>query len=333
MCDNTQFAKCAKGRDRKADDRFFPFFVDQRPATGGNCREQSDMSTPDLVGYSHDFLAEFIHLYRSFPCLWQVRYKGYKDRLLRNRAYDALVQKLREVNPVADRETVIRKINTLRTAFRREYKKVQSSLKMVHNPRQRYRSSLWYYDILKFVAEQNEAGPLDEEKDVKNALLARPTDLSHEEMMSVQTDVDKIEPPSPAPSPAASSAPAFQPIILETEGSYVRISNSASAEPLVRRKSSCHQQQQESFPDRQSKDSACELSPRQFASCVTGDDHFETFGRYVAGKLKKSMPRQSIIAEKVIAEVLSRANLGTLEETTSLTEKVPSRCFLVMGDR
>lgn len=147
----------------------------------------------------------------------------------------------------------------------------------------------------------------------------------------MQTDVDKIEPPSPAPSPGASSAPAFQPIILETEGSYVRrISNSASTEPLARRK--CHQQQQESFPDRQPKDSACELSPRQFASCVT-DDHFETFGRYVAGKLKKSMPRQSIIAEKVIAEVLSRANLGTLEDTTSLTEKVPSRCFLVMGDR
>ena len=140
------------------------------------------MSTSDLVGYSHDFLAEFIHLYRSFPCLWQVRYKGYKDRLLRNRAYDALVQKLREVNPVADRETVIRKINTLRTAFRREYKKVRSSQKMVHNPRQRYRSSLWYYDILKFVAEQNEAGPLDEERDVKNA-LAHPTDLTQEEMM------------------------------------------------------------------------------------------------------------------------------------------------------
>ncbi|XP_043524036.1 uncharacterized protein LOC122536060 [Frieseomelitta varia] len=320
MCESTPFPKCVN-RDRKADDRFFPPFLVDRPS--------SNMSTSDLVGYSHDFLAEFIHLYRSFPCLWQVRYKGYKDRLLRNRAYDALVQKLREVNPVADRETVIRKINTLRTAFRREYKKVRSSQKMVHNPRQRYRSSLWYYDILKFVAEQNEAGPLDEERDVKNA-LAHPTDLSQEEMMSVQTDVDKIEPPSPAPSPAASSAPAFQPIILETEGSYVRrISNSASAEPLVRRK--CHQQQ-ESFPDRQPKDSPCELSPRQFASCVT-DDHFETFGRYVAGKLKKSMPRQSIIAEKVIAEVLSRANLGTLEETTSLTEKVPSRCFLVMGDR
>ncbi|XP_031771664.1 uncharacterized protein LOC100869942 [Apis florea] len=279
------------------------------------------MSTSDLIGYSHDFLAEFIQLYRSFPCLWQIKYKGYKDRLLRNRAYDALVQKLREVNPIADRETVIRKINTLRTAFRREYKKVRSSQRMVQNPRQRYKSSLWYYDILKFVAEQNETSPLDEERDVKNALV-NPTDFSQEEMMSVQTDVDKIEPPSPVPSPGASSVPAFQPIIFE--GSYARrISNTAQTDYLRRK------YQQENFQDHQPKESSRELSPRHFASC---DDHFETFGRYVAGKLRKSMPRQSIIAEKIIAEVLLRANFGTLEETTCLTEKVPSRCFLVMGD-
>lgn len=130
------------------------------------------MASPDLIGYTHDFLTEFIQLYRSFPCLWQVRYKGYKDRLLRNRAYDSLVLKLREVNPVADKETVIRKINTLRTAFRREYKKVRSSHRMVKNPRLRYRSSLWYYDILKFVAEQNEGSTAEEDRDiVKNPTI------------------------------------------------------------------------------------------------------------------------------------------------------------------
>lgn len=53
---------------------------------------------------------------------------------------------------------------------------------MVQNPRQRYKSSLWYYDILKFVAEQNETNTLDEERDVKNALV-NPTDLSQEEIM------------------------------------------------------------------------------------------------------------------------------------------------------
>lgn len=143
---------------------------------------------------------------------------------------------------------------------------------------------------------------------------------------SVQTDVDKIEPPSPVPSPGASSVPAFQPIILETEGSYARRISNAAQTDYMRRK--C---QQENFQDRQPpKESSHELSPRHFTSY---DDHFEIFGRYVAGKLRKSMPRQSIIAEKIIAEVLLRANLGTLEEATCLTEKVPSRCFLVMGDR
>ncbi|XP_053979761.1 uncharacterized protein LOC128896643 [Hylaeus anthracinus] len=284
------------------------------------------MSNPDLVGYTHDFLTEFIHLYRSYPCLWQVRYRGYKDRLLRNRAYDALVQKLREVNPLADRETVIRKINTLRTAFRREYKKVRSSQRMVKNPRQRYRSSLWYYDILKFVAEQNEGTSLDVEKDTfKNDSM--PADGYHEEMF-VQADVSKIEPPSPVASPEPSPDPTFQPVILETEGSYARrISSSVSAVDTLRRK-----HQQDGFQDRQTKEPNHDVSSRQFAACVS-DDEFETFGRYVASKLRKSMPRQSIIAEKVIADVLLRANLGTLDESTSITEKVPSRCFLVMGDR
>ncbi|XP_076659402.1 uncharacterized protein LOC143362815 isoform X2 [Halictus rubicundus] len=274
------------------------------------------MASPDLVGYTHDFLTEFIQLYRSFPCLWQVRYKGYKDRLLRNRAYDALVLKLREVNPLADKETVIRKINTLRTAFRREYKKVRSSQRMVNNPRLRYRSSLWYYDILKFVAEQNEAPSTEDDLDMKNPAF-------------VQADVDKIEPPSPVPSREASPEPTFQPVILETEGSYTRrVSSSVSGVDGFKRKL-----QQENYPgDRPTKEPARETSPRPFATCVT-DDEFDTFGRYVASKLRKSMPRQSIIAEKVIADVLLRANLGTLDETTSLTEKVPSRCFLVMGDR
>lgn len=283
------------------------------------------MSNTDLIGYTHDFLTEFIQLYRSFPCLWQVRFKGYKDRLLRNRAYDALVQKLREVNPIADRETVIRKINTLRTAFRREYKKVRSSQRMVKNPRQRYKSSLWYYDILKFVAEQNEGTSLEEDRDFKNVPF--PSDVCQEEMF-VQTDVSKIEPPSPEPSPEVSPDPTFQPVILETEGSYARrISSSALPVDPLRRK-----YQQENFQERQPKEQTRDLSPRQFATCVTDDD-FETFGRYVANKLRKSMPRQSIIAEKIIADVLLRANLGSLEESTCLTEKVPSRCFLVMGDR
>ncbi|XP_031847777.1 uncharacterized protein LOC116433635 [Nomia melanderi] len=284
------------------------------------------MASPDLIGYTHDFLTEFIQLYRSFPCLWQVRYKGYKDRLLRNRAYDALVLKLREVNPVADKETVIRKINTLRTAFRREYKKVRSSHRMVKNPRLRYRSSLWYYDILKFVAEQNEGSSAEEDRDiVKNPTI--PMD-GYQEPMFVQTEVDKIEPPSPVPSPEASPDPNFQPVILETEGSYARrISSSVSGVDVFKKKL-----QQENYQDRQSNDPTREASPRPFAACVT-DDEFDTFGRYVANKLRKSMPRQSIIAEKIIADVLLRANLGTLDETTSLTEKVPSRCFLVMGDR
>ncbi|XP_026675196.1 uncharacterized protein LOC108632069 isoform X2 [Ceratina calcarata] len=256
-------------------------------------------------------------------CKPPVRYRGYKDRILRNRCYDTLVHKLREVNPLADRETVIRKINTLRTAFRREYKKVRSSEWTVQDPRHRYKSSLWYYDLLKFVAEQNETCPVDDGGGDANNTAAHPAELSQDEILPVQTDVNKMEPPSPVPS--LEVVPPFQPIILETEGSYAE---RGSPDSLGRN----YNHRESTFQDHQTTEQSHELSPRHFASCVTDDD-FETFGRYVAGKLRKSMLRQSIIAEKIIADVLLRANLGTLEETTCLTEKVPSRCFLIMDDR
>ena len=46
----------------------------------------------------------------------------------------------------------------------------------------------------------------------------------------------------------------------------------------------------------------------------------ERFGAYVVSKLRRSQRKQIIIAEKVIAEVLMRANLGTLDESTMLTD-------------
>lgn len=252
---------------------------------------------------------------------------------MRNRAYDALVQKLREVNPVADRETVIRKINTLRTAFRREYKKVRSSQRMVKNPRHRYRSSLWYYDILKFVVEQNEprvlrgavgAPPNVDEERCPNDGSMQP-DGSQEEM-SIQSDIGKVETASPLPSPSATPLPNFQPVILETEGTYGRRFGSPSMPDTSRRK-----YQSEIYQDHQPKETICEVTPKQYATCHVGDD-FDTFGHYVASKLRKSVPRQSIIAEKLIADVLLRANLGILDENTCLSDKVPPRCFLVTGD-
>ncbi|KAK2580359.1 hypothetical protein KPH14_010603 [Odynerus spinipes] len=295
---------------------------------GTGLRGFKDMSSADC-GYTHDFLTEFIQLYRALPCLWQVRCKGYKDRLLRNRAYDVLAQKLREVNESADRDTVIRKINTLRTAFRREYKKVLRSQYTVEEPQEQYKPSLWYYDLLKFVTEQNdeELGMKNEESSDENVGLA----LSTDETTPIQTNIEKIEPPSPVPS--RSNTPSnFRPVILQTEGSYGLEYSLPTMMDLPSSKKRKHTAACVRDRCTDTQPAYTDISPKQIVGCPVEED-LKTFGLYVASKLKKSTERQCIIAERIIAEVLLRANFGTLDENTTLTEKSSSHCCLVMSDR
>ncbi|XP_011499285.1 PREDICTED: uncharacterized protein LOC105363316 [Ceratosolen solmsi marchali] len=108
------------------------------------------------------FLSEFIEIYQACPCLWKYSCRDYRNRFVKDRAYATLVDKMREVDPRADKNSVIRKINALRTAFRREYKKMRKSKVGVCNgqTRKRYTTSLWYYDLLKFVVEQQDTSDL-----------------------------------------------------------------------------------------------------------------------------------------------------------------------------
>lgn len=73
------------------------------------------------------FLGEFIDLYRAHPCLWKVKSKEYMDKHKKAAAYDILIEKMREIDASATKDTVVKKINNLRSAFRKELKKVNSS--------------------------------------------------------------------------------------------------------------------------------------------------------------------------------------------------------------
>ncbi|XP_061394410.1 ras guanine nucleotide exchange factor B [Musca vetustissima] len=100
----------------------------------------------DLRSYSRHWLGEFIEQYQTEECLWQPKHPDYSNNTVRNKAYDKLVEKLKEVEPNPDRNMVVRKINSLRSAFRREYRKMHS--------KQNYETRLWYYDKLSFIADQ-----------------------------------------------------------------------------------------------------------------------------------------------------------------------------------
>lgn len=101
-----------------------------------------------------EFMVQFIELYRSFSCLWKVKSKEYSDRNAKSQAYDILIEKMRTVEESANRETVVKKINSLRTTYRKELKKVLSSEKSGAGADDVYVPHLWYFDLLSFFRDQ-----------------------------------------------------------------------------------------------------------------------------------------------------------------------------------
>ncbi|GAB6018911.1 hypothetical protein CHUAL_000564 [Chamberlinius hualienensis] len=99
---------------------------------------------------SKEFIKEFLELYRSQECLWNTQIKEYNDRVKKQESYAVLIEKLKEVDKAADREAVIRKIDSFRSSFRKEIKKINLSKKSnldVYKPR------LWYFKHLAFLLE------------------------------------------------------------------------------------------------------------------------------------------------------------------------------------
>lgn len=107
-----------------------------------------------IMSKEKEFLIEFIELYKSFPCLWKVKSKSYSDRNAKNQAYDILVDKMKTIDPEANRESVCKKINALRTSYRKELKKKEASEKSGTGDDDIYTPSLWYFELFQFLKDQ-----------------------------------------------------------------------------------------------------------------------------------------------------------------------------------
>lgn len=102
---------------------------------------------------NEEFWREFIHLYRSLPATWKIKSDLYKNRILKQECYVQLTNKLKEIDPLADINTTKKKINTLRSNYRRELKKVMASQKSGAGTDDIYLPSVWYFDELEFLRD------------------------------------------------------------------------------------------------------------------------------------------------------------------------------------
>lgn len=103
--------------------------------------------------FSRKFITDFINIYQSLPCLWQVKAKEYKIRRLRDDAYKQIIAFCKGNGfPEANRDFVVKKIQSLRGVFRKEQKKVLEC----QRADEEYIPNLWYYHLLMFIKDQDQ---------------------------------------------------------------------------------------------------------------------------------------------------------------------------------
>ena len=54
--------------------------------------------------WSTQFVTEFTEIYKSFPCLYNIKSKEYSNKHLKNTAYAKLIEKLKEVDENATKD-------------------------------------------------------------------------------------------------------------------------------------------------------------------------------------------------------------------------------------
>ncbi|CAB3248373.1 unnamed protein product [Arctia plantaginis] len=116
------------------------------------------MSEDERVGH-RELLQDFIESYRNETCLWKTTCKDYHDGNKKNAVYDRLIEKYKPIDPNATRDTVVKKINNLRTTYKKELNKIKTSCKSGAGTDEIYKPCLWYFELLSFLYDQEVPRP------------------------------------------------------------------------------------------------------------------------------------------------------------------------------
>lgn len=120
------------------------------------------MCDVDLRFWNREITIEVIERYKSMPCLWKVKCDEYKNKNKKEECYRKLVEFfIKRGFPGADKEFVKKKLQSIRSGFRKEHRKVvEFGSKGVT-----YVPVLWYYELMTFVKDQDEDTSTIEEYD------------------------------------------------------------------------------------------------------------------------------------------------------------------------
>ncbi|XP_071054690.1 uncharacterized protein [Onthophagus taurus] len=235
------------------------------------------------VRKQEDVMRDFISVYQKNSCLWKVKSAEYMDRNKKDEGYQLLVEVFKQINPAANIDLVKKKINSMRSCFRKEYKMVIESKKSGAGSEDIYTPSLWYFDLLMFLK--------DHEVPRNSIATDDPDFMTRQTGSENDADVDDIETDIPHPS---------TPDMPPTPSSATSISSKSSTNKPRRQKKS-----------KVDTDSILQVVGEKLQNS-RAEDEFDIVGRNVAEKLRKLDPNMRIIAEKLINDTLFEGQLGTL---------------------
>ncbi|CAH1978382.1 unnamed protein product [Acanthoscelides obtectus] len=260
----------------------------------------------DIRTMTRDFTREFIELYRAHPCLWQTKAKEYLDKNKKNAAYTLLVEKLQSIQPNATKQSVITKINTLRGGFRRE--QVQNSKRSGAALEDVYVPSLWYYELLLFLKDQEiprqSVSNIESEEEV------------HEDVEDTQM-IDEEENEREA-GDAVSEQTEMEAHSEHSMASTSRPSTSALSSRSSPRLTKRSKQFKSHHQNINKADQILDIVATRLHHPA---DEFDLMGKSIAIKLRR-LPREvRLYSEKLINDILFQAELGKVNEHTRITSE------------
>ncbi|XP_054259572.1 uncharacterized protein LOC128984291 [Macrosteles quadrilineatus] len=245
------------------------------------------------------FLTQFIEMYQSLPCLWQVSSKDYSNNIAKRNAYDQMTQLCIKVNPNANVDWVKKKIKSIRTVFRKEVKKVEGSKKSGAGVDSIYVPKLWYYDKLMFTLDET---------------------VPRQSLSSIEIEAE--------PDPDDPSTP-VDPSTNEENGA-TEAEPTKIQEDIETRKCSglkpAGKKRQQKINDAiekkrlQQQEEALGLAMDVLKKPKTSDmDEFSAIGFTVSNKLKNMENGQRLLSELLINKVLYFGMTGQLTESTDVS--------------
>ncbi|XP_068112216.1 uncharacterized protein [Hyperolius riggenbachi] len=264
-----------------------------------------------------EFLKEFIIMYRSFPCLWNIKFADYSNKQKRMKAYEQLVQLCRTVCPTANVQFVKHKIANLRTVFKKEYNKVQMSMKTAACAADVYVPRLWYFDLLKFTLTQD--APDDPSaQNIPVPIIPRVVSLAR-------------APDQPEPQMEEEVKENHENLEESTNASQVT-SNSQSDDvefevhdeimATIRRQ----RNRKKMYATHTEEELGERLLTQATALLTKSTDEYDAFGIMISSKLRRMDEQQRLLAEVLIMDVLYKAMQGQLNEESYLMQ-YPQQCY------